>query len=181
MRLDHGVQPQRPRAGGKCDTDWNDLSGMSTKELTNKLLNLLLGIFPLLGRTPGLLLPASAAWAGSPCLYALSARRCPVFAWVRSAVEAVESHRLYVCAHCGQQVHICRRCDRGQIYCAGACAALRRHDSRRRAGARYHASHRGAIRHAARQRRWRARERDVQQNVTHEHDHGNRWRADHAF
>ncbi len=117
---------------------------------------------------PRAFFPASAAWARSPRLYALSARRCPVFAWMCRVVESVESHRLYVCAHCNAQVHICRRCDRGQIYCASGCAAVRRHDSRLRAGARYQASQRGAHQHAARQRRWRARERDAQQNVTHQ-------------
>jgi hypothetical protein len=87
---------------------------------------------------------------------------------MRCAVELVDSHRLYVCALCGEQVHICRRCDRGQIYCAGECAAIRRHDSRRRAALRYQASHHGALRHAARQRRWRAREQHAKQKVTHQ-------------
>ncbi len=82
--------------------------------------------------------------------------------------EPAESHRLYVCARCGEQVHICRRCDRGQIYCAGDCAAMRRHDSRKRAAARYQASRHGAIQHAARQRRWRARTRHAEQRVTHQ-------------
>lgn len=83
-------------------------------------------------------------------------------------LEVAEPHRLYVCARCGEQVHICRRCDRGQVYCAGECAAIRRHDSRKRAGARYQTSHHGAMQHAARQRQWRARKRHTAQKVTHQ-------------
>ena len=69
-----------------------------------------------------------------------------------------QSHRLYHCAACGQAVHICRACDRGNVYCAGACAPMRRCDSLRRAAAHYQRSHRGATRHAARQSAWRARQ-----------------------
>ena len=76
-----------------------------------------------------------------------------------------QSHRLYQCAACGQAVHICRACDRGNVYCAGACAPLRRNESLRRAGARYQCSRRGATRHAARQRALRARQT---QEVTHQ-------------
>jgi len=68
-----------------------------------------------------------------------------------------QSHRLYQCAACGQTVHICRACDRGNVYCAGACARMRRTESLRRAAARYQRSHCGATRHAARQSAWRAR------------------------
>ena len=76
-----------------------------------------------------------------------------------------QSHRLYQCAGCGQAVHICRACDRGNVYCAGACAPRRRTESLRRAGARYQRSHRGATRHAARQSAWRERQT---QEVTHQ-------------
>lgn len=79
-----------------------------------------------------------------------------------------QSHRLYHCAACGQPVHICRACDRGNTYCAGACAPMRRTESLRRAGARYQRSHRGATRHAARQSAWRARRI---QEVTHQGSH----------
>ena len=78
---------------------------------------------------------------------------------------AGQSHRLYQCVACGQAVHICRACDRGNVYCAGACAPMRRAESLRRAGARYQRSHRGATRHAARQSAWRARRI---QEVTHQ-------------
>jgi hypothetical protein len=79
--------------------------------------------------------------------------------------EPEPSHRLYNCARCAVQVHICRRCDRGNIYCARWCAALRRRESLLRAGKRYQLSLRGACRHAARQRVWRARQA---QKVTHQ-------------
>lgn len=77
---------------------------------------------------------------------------------------AEPTYRLYNCAHCGVQVRICARCDHGQIYCAGECSAIRRRESLRRAGARYQRTLRGALCHARRQRRWRAR----QQEVTHQ-------------
>jgi len=75
------------------------------------------------------------------------------------------SHRLYNCRRCGEQVQVCRRCDHGNIYCAGGCAALRRRESLRRAGQRYQLSFRGACRHAARQRTWRMRQAH---KVTHQ-------------
>jgi hypothetical protein len=76
-----------------------------------------------------------------------------------------QSYRLYSCQRCAQQVRICRYCDRGNQYCAGECARIRRCESVRRAGVRYQLSHRGARCHAARQRVWR--ERQVQK-VTHQ-------------
>jgi hypothetical protein len=75
-----------------------------------------------------------------------------------------QSYRLYSCRRCAQQVRICRYCDRGNQYCTGECARLRRRESVRRAGARYQLSYRGACCHAARQRRWRERQ---PQKVTH--------------
>jgi hypothetical protein len=83
--------------------------------------------------------------------------------WMGAGEE--QSHRLYSCRRCAQQVRICRHCDRGNQYCAGECARIRRCESVRRAGVRYQLSHRGARCHAARQRVWR--ERQVQK-VTHQ-------------
>jgi hypothetical protein len=79
--------------------------------------------------------------------------------------NAQQSHRLFNCAACGQAVHICRACDRGNVYCAGECAARRRAESLRRAGARYQRTRGGATRHAARQSAWRAHQI---QEVTHQ-------------
>jgi hypothetical protein len=78
------------------------------------------------------------------------------------------AYRLYNCARCQLQVRICQRCDHGNVYCAGECADIRRRESLRRAQARYQRSRRGAHRHAERQRRLRARQRQTPQIVTHQ-------------
>ena len=73
--------------------------------------------------------------------------------------------RLYLCARCRAQVLICRRCDRGQRYCNRGCAREARGQRQREAAARYAASHRGRLTHAARAQRYRARCRN---KVTHQ-------------
>lgn len=96
---------------------------------------------------------------------------CPQYAALSSAacgggMEASEkTYRLYSCGRCAQQVRICCDCDRGNRYCAGECARMRRRESLRRAAERYQLSYRGACRHAARQRAWRVRRA---QKVTHQ-------------
>ena len=75
------------------------------------------------------------------------------------------SYRLYSCRGCGVTVRICRRCDHGQLYCAGGCSAASRRESLRRAAARYQRTRHGATRHAARQRAWRGRQAH---KVTHQ-------------
>ena len=72
--------------------------------------------------------------------------------------EREETYRLYSCRGCSVLVSICNRCDHGNIYCPGECAAVSRRVSNRRAGARYQLTRRGARRHAARQQGWRDRE-----------------------
>jgi len=69
--------------------------------------------------------------------------------------------RLYHCARCHRQVMICRQCDRGNIYCPDGCAEAARRDSLRAAGRRYQQSRQGRVKHAERQRRYRARRRKV--------------------
>jgi len=71
------------------------------------------------------------------------------------------SCRMFLCARCRSQVLVCRRCDRGQICCAGACAKERRRDRQREARRRYQATPRGRAMHAERNRRYRARRRRV--------------------
>jgi hypothetical protein len=78
------------------------------------------------------------------------------------------AYRLYNCDRCQLQVRICLRCDHGNVYCAGECAKVRRRESLRRAQARYQRTWRGAMRHADRQRRWRARQRQDPKIVTHQ-------------
>ena len=73
--------------------------------------------------------------------------------------------RSYQCARCLCAVVICSRCDRGNRYCSGGCAEQARRDSMRRATARYQRTRRGRFSHAARQQRYRARQR---QKVTHQ-------------
>ena len=76
-----------------------------------------------------------------------------------------KSYRLYSCARCAVQVRICCDCDRGNQYCVGGCAQIRRRESLCRAGVRYQLSLRGASMHAARQSAWRERRMKI---VTHQ-------------
>jgi hypothetical protein len=78
------------------------------------------------------------------------------------------TYRLYNCQRCALQVRICRACDHGNIYCAEGCAQIRRRESQQRTHARYQKSRRGALRHAARQRRWRERQPPPVKIVTHQ-------------
>ena len=72
--------------------------------------------------------------------------------------------RLFKCARCRCQAAICSHCDRGNIYCSGRCSQRARRESQRAAGRRYQTTFPGRRAHAARQRRYRAR----QQKVTHQ-------------
>ena len=73
--------------------------------------------------------------------------------------------RLYHCARCRCQVVICRRCDRGNIYCFDGCADQARTESQRLAGQRYQSSLPGRHKHADRQRHYRQR---LKAKVTHQ-------------
>ena len=94
-----------------------------------------------------------------------------------SAVPHVPRKRragpFYLCARCGSRVLVCRRCDRGQIYCAGTCAQQARRHRQREARRRYQATPRGRAMHAARSRRYRARGRCVT-----DHGSANQQKAD---
>jgi hypothetical protein len=68
---------------------------------------------------------------------------------------------MFLCARCRAQVVICRKCDRGQIYCTRTCSKQARCASLRAAGRRYQASRRGRFTHAARARRYRVRQKIV--------------------
>ena len=69
--------------------------------------------------------------------------------------------RFFLCIRCRQQVVICSRCDRGQVYCGRECASEVRRSRQREARRRYQASERGRQMHADRSRRYRARGRRV--------------------
>ena len=71
--------------------------------------------------------------------------------------------RLYSCGRCRIQTHICRSCDRGNVYC-GDCAPVARKIAQRAAGRRYQSSDLGRLKHAERQRRYRLR---LKQKVTY--------------
>ena len=81
-----------------------------------------------------------------------------------------DAARLYSCLRCNSQVTICRRCDRGNIYCM-KCAPKARQEAKDRAATRYQASYQGRSKHAARQRRYRE---SLKQKVTHKGFSG-RW------
>jgi hypothetical protein len=74
------------------------------------------------------------------------------------------SSRLYHCCRCHAQVIICSRCDRGQRYCAGECRHEARAVSLKRAGKKYQSTRSGSFNNAARQSRYREKNK---QKVTH--------------
>ncbi len=82
------------------------------------------------------------------------------------------SGRLYNCVRCQHQVIICRRCDRGNIYCSGECAQQSRHEKQQEAAERYQSSQKGRQQHAQRQRQYRQRQQQSHQRqkekVTHQ-------------
>jgi len=79
----------------------------------------------------------------------------------RSGCEENLHPRLFLCGRCRQQVLICRRCDRGQVYCGRDCAVEVRRSRQREARRRYQASERGRQMHADRSRQYRAKSRCV--------------------
>jgi hypothetical protein len=87
------------------------------------------------------------------------------------------SFRMFLCALCRSQVLVCRRCDRGQIYCTQGCAHDARRDHQREARRRHQATPRGRAMHAERNRRYRARaSRVTDQGPAHEPETGP-WRG----
>lgn len=69
--------------------------------------------------------------------------------------------RLYQCMFCHKQVTICRKCDRGNIYCAGDCAVQARTISLKLAKVRYQATFIGKRHNAARQARFRKNHKKI--------------------
>lgn len=70
-----------------------------------------------------------------------------------------EYARLFNCPQCHRQVVLCPRCDRGNHYCSRECSKRARRQSQRLAGRRYQDGLPGRRKHAARQRRYRERQR----------------------
>lgn len=67
-----------------------------------------------------------------------------------------QSCRHFTCGLCGKLVRICRRCDRGNIYCGEVCRESARRQSNRRRSARYQKSEVGRRNHRRRQDRYRS-------------------------
>ena len=74
------------------------------------------------------------------------------------------SSRLYQCLRCHVPVVICHRCDHGQRYCANGCSKQARIASQKRACKKYQTTRAGRFNNAARQQRFRHRQK---QKVTH--------------
>ncbi len=74
------------------------------------------------------------------------------------------SSRLYQCLLCHAPVVICSRCDHGQRYCTNGCSETARRVSLKRANKKYQRSFRGRCNNAARQKRFRDKQK---QKVTH--------------
>jgi hypothetical protein len=70
----------------------------------------------------------------------------------------LDTARRYHCARCHQPVVICRRCDRGNIYCFDGCAQAAQKERCKRNAKRYRDSTKGRRSTAARQRRNRLRQ-----------------------
>jgi hypothetical protein len=69
------------------------------------------------------------------------------------------SPRLYYCVLCHAQAVIGSCCDRGQIYCSHNCSKIARFKSCREAKKRYQLTPWGKSKHAARQKRYRMRQK----------------------
>ena len=91
--------------------------------------------------------------------------RRPLSSCLHGGEEPLDSGRLYRCARCRAMVVICRRCDRGNVYCSRACSQQGRKEKQAEAGKRYQKSRQGARNHARRQHGYRERQR---QKVTHQ-------------
>ena len=71
----------------------------------------------------------------------------------------MKSGRYYNCARCKTQVIICRKCDRGNIYCGPICAKRSRTKNHQLANQKYQATAYGRRSHAYRQSRYRERQK----------------------
>ena len=68
--------------------------------------------------------------------------------------------RLFHCTLCHCQAVICSHCDRGNIYCGQSCSQQARIKNHRATNEVYQKSFQGRQRHAARQQRYRARQKN---------------------
>lgn len=83
----------------------------------------------------------------------------------------VEEGRHFECRHCGAEVWICRRCDRGHCYCSRTCRLEARRRGSGQARRRYQGNTAGRSGNARRQREWYWRQRSCEKvagNLTHQ-------------
>jgi len=78
------------------------------------------------------------------------------------------STRLFQCLRCRRQVMVCQACDHGQRYCARGCRQLARQDFCKRAQLKYQNSRKGRMNNAQRQHRFRLRQKEKANKVTHQ-------------
>jgi hypothetical protein len=76
--------------------------------------------------------------------------------------------RFVICTNCHFQFYICSQCDRGNIYCGSTCATIARKKHDKNASQRYQNTLNGKICHALRQKRYRARQQNLKNKVTHQ-------------
>lgn len=79
------------------------------------------------------------------------------------AFDFAVCQRAFQCPNCPIKLSVCASCERGQIYCRD-CSELVRRKNVRQAGAIYQATRKGAIKHAARQSAYVAKQIKI---VTH--------------
>jgi len=84
----------------------------------------------------------------------------PFFQFSANGGFMCQSGRIYNCERCNQQVIICSRCDRGNIYCAGQCADLARKEKQAETQKRYLESDKGRKAHARNQDDYRQRQKE---------------------
>jgi hypothetical protein len=82
-----------------------------------------------------------------------------------AVLDLDDSFREARCGQCAAVFHVCRRCDRWQIYCGDSCSGVGGRASRRAAARRYQASLAGRRDHAARQAAYRARQKVTHQGI----------------
>ena len=83
----------------------------------------------------------------------------------------MKTARLFNCGLCRTLISICSCCDRGNIYCCDDCAQWARQISLRAAGKRYQNTYQGGLNHAARQKRYAARNKALQNQVINKVTH----------
>ena len=72
--------------------------------------------------------------------------------------------RTFICEWCHAQVFICTHLDYRNKYCGSSCSKMARQKYLRMAGKKYQNSRKGKFKHAARQKRYRERQKQVKRS-----------------